>query len=72
MHISDVTIDYVIKLHVHFAYSSHGKELQQKICDKIDNTSVSRKKVKSEIKEKIELMKALKASILDSAFKGEL
>jgi type I restriction enzyme S subunit len=54
------------------SFCAPGKELQQKICEKIDNASVFRKKVKSEIKEKIELMKTLKASILDSAFKGEL
>lgn len=54
------------------SFCAPDKELQQKICDKIDNASIFRKKVKSEIKEKIELMKTLKASILDSAFKGEL
>lgn len=47
-------------------------ELQQSICKKIDEVSVFRNTVKVELNQKAELMRSLKASILDSAFKGEL
>ncbi|MGQ7950461.1 restriction endonuclease subunit S [Providencia huashanensis] len=49
-----------------------SKQLQETICKKIDEVSNFRNTVKVELNEKVQLMCLLKASILDSAYKGEL
>lgn len=54
------------------SFCAPNKQLQETICRKIDEVSNFRNKVKAELNEKVELMRSLKASILDSAFKGEL
>lgn len=54
------------------SFCAPNKQLQKTICRKIDEVSNFRNKVKAELNEKVELMRSLKASILDSAFKGEL
>ncbi len=54
------------------SFCAPNKQLQETICKKIDEVSSFRNTVKSELNEKVELMHSLKASILDSAFKGEL
>lgn len=46
--------------------------IQQKVVDYLDTVSQKMEKVKSIQKEKMESLKALKASILDKAFRGEL
>lgn len=47
-------------------------QIQQKIVSYLDEISLKIEKVKSIQKEKMESLKALKASILDQAFRGEL
>ncbi len=54
------------------SFCAPNKQLQETICKKIDEVSNFRNIVKAELIEKVELMRSLKASILDSAFKGEL
>ncbi|HIH5501851.1 TPA: restriction endonuclease subunit S [Proteus mirabilis] len=54
------------------SFCAPNKQLQETICKKIDEASSFRNTVKAELNEKVELMRSLKASILDSAFKGEL
>lgn len=54
------------------SFCAPGAELQKAICNKIDEVSLFRKNVRAELIEKVDLMRSLKASILDSAFKGEL
>ncbi|HHG6493156.1 MULTISPECIES: restriction endonuclease subunit S [Gammaproteobacteria] len=54
------------------SFCAPNKQLQETICKKIDEVSNFRNTVKAELIEKVELMRSLKASILDSAFKGEL
>ncbi|EOX4933554.1 restriction endonuclease subunit S [Vibrio alginolyticus] len=54
------------------SFCAPNKQLQETICKKIDEVSNFRNTVKAELNEKVELMRSLKASILDSAFKGEL
>ncbi|HCH6179620.1 TPA: restriction endonuclease subunit S [Vibrio parahaemolyticus] len=54
------------------SFCAPNKQLQETICKKIDEVSSFRNTVKTELNEKVELMRSLKASILDSAFKGEL
>ncbi|MFZ3526538.1 restriction endonuclease subunit S [Vibrio harveyi] len=54
------------------SFCAPNKQLQETICRKIDEVSNFRNKVKAELNEKVELMRSLKASILDSAFKGDL
>jgi type I restriction enzyme, S subunit len=54
------------------SFCAPSKQLQETICKKIDEVSNFRNTVKAELNEKVELMRSLKASILDSAFKGEL
>lgn len=54
------------------SFCAPSKEIQENICKKIDEVSNFRKSVKDELNKKVELMHSLKASILDSAFKGEL
>lgn len=54
------------------SFCAPSKQLQETICKKIDEVSSFRNSVKFELNEKVELMRSLKASILDSAFKGEL
>lgn len=54
------------------SFCAPNKQLQETICRKIDEVSNFRNKVKAELNEKVELMRSLKESILDSAFKGEL
>jgi type I restriction enzyme S subunit len=54
------------------SFCAPNKQLQETICRKIDEVSNFRNTVKAELIEKVELMRSLKASILDSAFKGEL
>src|SRR5690606_6480054 len=54
------------------SFCAPNKQLQETICRKIDEVSNFRNKVKAKLNEKVELMRSLKASILDSAFKGEL
>lgn len=54
------------------SFCAPNKQLQETICKKIDEVSSFRNTVKSELNEKVELMRSLKSSILDSAFKGEL
>ena len=54
------------------SFCAPNKQLQETICKKIDEVSSFRNTVKAELNEKVELMRSLKASILDSAFKGEL
>ncbi|KIM05912.1 MAG: hypothetical protein KN64_01330 [Sulfurovum sp. AS07-7] len=46
--------------------------IQQKVVDYLDSVSEKMEKVKTIQKEKMESLKALKASILDRAFRGEL
>lgn len=46
--------------------------IQQKVVDYLDSVSEKMEKVKSIQKEKMDSLKALKASILDRAFRGEL
>ena len=53
------------------SFCAPNKQLQETICKKIDEVSNFRNTVKAELNEKVELMRSLKASILDSAFKGE-
>ena len=54
------------------SFCAPNKQLQETICKKIDEVSNFRSTVKAELIKKVELMRSLKASILDSAFKGEL
>lgn len=54
------------------SFCAPSKELQETICKKIDEVSLFRNTVKAELNEKVDLMRSLKASILDAAFKGEL
>ena len=54
------------------SFCAPNKQLQETICKKIDEVSNFRNTVKAELIEKVDLMRSLKASILDSAFKGEL
>ena len=54
------------------SFCAPNKQLQETICRKIDEVSNFRNTVKAELIEKVELMRSLKESILDSAFKGEL
>ncbi len=54
------------------SFCAPNRQLQETICKKIDEVSSFRNTVKAELNEKVELMRSLKASILDSAFKGEL
>ena len=54
------------------SFCAPNKQLQETICRKIDEVSNFRNTVKAELNEKVELMRSLKASILDSAFKGKL
>lgn len=54
------------------SFCAPSKQLQETICKNIDEVSNFRSTVKDELNKKIELMRSLKASILDSAFKGEL
>lgn len=54
------------------SFCAPGAELQKAICSKIDEVSLFRKNVRAELIEKVDLMRSLKATILDSAFKGEL
>ncbi|MGD1507321.1 restriction endonuclease subunit S [Vibrio harveyi] len=54
------------------SFCAPNKQLQETICKEIDEVSNFRNTVKTELNEKVELMRSLKASILDSAFKGEL
>ncbi len=54
------------------SFCAPNKQLQETICKKIDEVSNFRNTVKAELIEKVELMRSLKESILDSAFKGEL
>ena len=54
------------------SFCAPNKQLQETICKKIDEVSNFRNTVKAELIEKVELMCSLKASILDSAFKGQL
>lgn len=54
------------------SFCAPNKQLQETICKKIDEVSNFRNTVKAELNEKVGLMRSLKASILDSAFKGEL
>ncbi|HCP54941.1 MULTISPECIES: restriction endonuclease subunit S [Pseudomonas] len=54
------------------SFCAPNKELQEAICKRIDEVSNFRNSVKAELNEKVELICTLKASILDSAFKGEL
>jgi len=46
--------------------------IQQKVVKYLDEVSQNLEKIKSLQKEKMDNLKALKASILDKAFKGEL
>ncbi len=54
------------------SFCAPNKQLQETICRKIDEVSNFRNTVKAELNKKVELMRSLKASILDSAFKGDL
>ncbi len=54
------------------SFCAPSRELQVTICKKIDEASNFRNAVKTQLTEKIKLMRSLKVSILDSAFKGEL
>jgi type I restriction enzyme, S subunit len=46
--------------------------IQQKVVSYLDEISQKMEKIKQIQKEKMQSLKALKASILDQAFKGEL
>jgi len=48
------------------------RSIQQKVVEYLDSVSEKMEKVKSIQKEKMQSLKALKASILDKAFRGEL
>lgn len=54
------------------SFCAPSKPLQETICKKIDDVSSFRNSVRAKLNEKLGLMRSLKASILDSAFKGEL
>ncbi|ANB67376.1 restriction endonuclease subunit S [Aeromonas veronii] len=54
------------------SFCAPTKKLQEHICNKIDEVSLLRKEIRTELNEKVDLMRLLKASVLDSAFKGEL
>lgn len=54
------------------SFCAPNKQLQETICKNIDEVSNFRNTAKAQLNEKVELMCSLKASILDSAFKGEL
>lgn len=54
------------------SFCAPDANLQEAICNKIDEVSLFRNNVRAELIEKVDLMRSLKASILDSAFKGEL
>ena len=47
-------------------------EAQQKIAKELDELALKSEQLQAEISSKIDSLKHLKASILDSAFKGEL
>lgn len=54
------------------SFCAPSSKLQETICKKIDEVSLFRNTVRAELNEKVTLMHSLKASVLDSAFKGEL
>lgn len=54
------------------SFCAPSSKLQENICEKIDEVSLFRNTVRAELNEKVTMMHSLKASILDSAFKGEL
>lgn len=67
------TIPQINNKHIEMmSISTPPLPIQQKVVDYLDSVSEKIQKVKSIQKEKMESLKALKASILDKAFRGEL
>lgn len=54
------------------SFCAPSSKLQATICKKIDEVSLFRNTIRVELNEKVALMRSLKATILNSAFKGEL
>ena len=81
------SINYAERLRIDYVYSTNGHKIylpslavrltpplniQQKTVNYLDKISKKTEKIKQIQKEKMDSLKALKASILDSAFRGEL
>ena len=63
---------YVLKVIKELNNKKKELKIQQKVVSYLDEISQKMENIKQIQKEKMQSLKALKASILDQAFKGEL